>query len=53
MEKKEIVSFMHCATCMSGRLAIGWTKEGFAAWCENCDKKVAHYDLKGNKVKSI
>ncbi len=51
MEKENpIKAYIHCKTCMSGRLAIGWTEKGFAVWCEDCDKEVANFDLKGNKL---
>lgn len=52
-QKNPIKLYMHCKSCLSGQLAIGWTEKGFAIWCEKCDKKVAHYDLQGHKVVSI
>lgn len=52
-EKEKISQFFHCKNCLSGQLALGWTKEGLLVWCEKCDKKVAHLDFQGNKVKLI
>jgi len=49
-EKSRIQLYFHCATCSSGQLAVGWTKEGIQAFCERCDLNVIDLDFKGQKV---
>lgn len=42
--------YFHCKTCMSGSLAVGWTKEGFQVFCEKCKLSVLDIDFEGKKV---
>lgn len=49
-DKPRIQLYFHCKTCMSGKLAVGWTAEGLQVFCENCEKNVADLDFKGQKI---
>ena len=52
-ETPRIQAYFHCKTCMSGQLAVGWTKEGLQAYCEKCNLSVYDLDFKGNKVELL
>lgn len=32
------------------KLVMGWTKEGFQVFCENCNRSVLDIDFKGQKM---
>lgn len=46
----EISGYFHCANCMSGKLAVGWTKKGIQVFCENCSQSVINLDFQGHKI---
>jgi len=48
----EIGGYFHCADCLSGQLAVGWTKNGLQVFCEKCSKNVVSLDFLGQKMKS-
>jgi hypothetical protein len=48
----EIGGYFHCADCLSGQLAVGWTKNGLQVFCEKCSKNVVSLDFQGQKMKS-
>jgi len=48
--KPRIDLYFHCANCMNGHLAVGWTKEGVQVYCEDCKMNVADLDFKGQKI---
>ncbi len=48
--KNGISSFFHCKKCLSGNLAVGWTKEGLQVFCEDCNLNVIDIDFQGQKV---
>ncbi len=49
----QISTYMHCRNCMSGKLAVGFTKLGLQVWCENCNLNVLHLNFLGQKVARI
>ena len=48
--RNHIKLYFHCRTCMSGKLAVGWTIKGLQVWCENCNKNVVSLDFLGQKI---
>ena len=51
--KSEIIQYFHCATCMSGKLAVGFTVLGLQVYCEKCNLSVLNLDFIGQQVKKI
>jgi hypothetical protein len=52
IDTPEISGYFHCADCMSGKLAVGWTKKGLQVFCEKCNKNVIILDFQGQKISS-
>ena len=48
----EISGYFHCGICMSGKLAVGWTKKGLQVFCEKCNKNVLILDFLGQQMSS-
>jgi hypothetical protein len=42
--------YFHCKKCMSGQLAVGWTKEGLQVYCENCKLNIIDIDFDGEQM---
>lgn len=53
IDYSEISGYFHCGICMSGKLAVGWTKNGLQVFCEKCNKNVIIMDFKGQKMSGI
>jgi len=49
-DSPEINGYFHCGNCMSGKLAVGWTKNGLQVFCEKCKKNVINLDFEGQKI---